>query len=364
MNTSCKLAGLCKWSTFTSITKPKQLNNITCKALCTVVNNSSSTTSAVDKHVPETNIQQPAKYNNYRRSAPSISKTAKMVDEFLTTNRRIQPFVDEVTKLGISEYQIVAALIKIPDLTNFDLMAAASCLSALHESGFTSESILSMMTNYPELLHLNHRDIQNTMETWRSCHLGEKFQLRLFTDYPQLLNLDNELIKSRIHLVKHYMDGRLSRVTDLLLNSPEVLYANWYQTEYKLNYLMIKMGVNEKQIAESKALSHPISHIKLRHSFLDKTGVYKTPNPKKNKGFSPHKNPPLRRIVDTDDYTFAINVARLTLDEYESYKQIFANYIEEEKETFDDESDSENEEDNSESDPDDTYEDYRQRTLD
>ena len=67
--------------------------------------------------------------------------------------------------------------------------------------------------------------------------------------------------------------------------------------------LVQEMGLEQPHIASARCLKHPLLHIKTRHLFLLRAGLYKTPNLKKDRQ-SHRRNPSLTDILDTSDRRF------------------------------------------------------------
>ncbi|XP_066947923.1 transcription termination factor 4, mitochondrial [Macrobrachium rosenbergii] len=78
------------------------------------------------------------------------------------------------------------------------------------------------------------------------------------------------------------------------------------------------MGLEQAQIAASEALQKSLFHIKVRHQFLYRAGLYKTPELAKDSK-SHKQNADLSLITDTSNKFFVNKIARLTESEYEVF---------------------------------------------
>lgn len=212
-----------------------------------------------------------------------------------------------------------------PEIANFNVAVVSKNIEQLFELGFDAEGISRIITEYPYLMNYEANQIINTFEVWRSCSLHEGFLRELFIQDPWLFSVCDLQAKQRLTRIHYLMEHKINRITSILLLNPSLLTHNWDSVEANFEYVMKTMRILEKEISRSTALIVPMTHLKLRHHFLEKCGVYVRPNLKDNIGFIPHKNPTLSDIVDTSDHVFAVHVAKVSLDEYEVYKKLYSN---------------------------------------
>lgn len=127
-------------------------------------------------------------------------------------------------------------------------------------------------------------------------------------------------------------------VFKVLLNSPNVAFDNVNLIEKKVNYLKNTMKVDQSEATKSKVFSVSLEVLEQRHVFLERLGLYDAKNSKREDHQEPSKNPNLYQIVDTSDKRFATKVAFVTLDEFETFIDL---YKKEKKNFLDFESDDE-----------------------
>lgn len=82
------------------------------------------------------------------------------------------------------------------------------------------------------------------------------------------------------------------------------------------------MKVDETDAAKSKVFSHTLDVIKCRHVFLSRLGLFKPKNPKVDP-LQPSKNPKMAFIYDTSDREFAVKTCGVTLDEFETFRELY-----------------------------------------
>ncbi|XKL66603.1 hypothetical protein PGB90_010023 [Kerria lacca] len=261
--------------------------------------------SVVAENIPEKKINFKFDTKPFLKKYPQANKILNVFQNF-----------------NFNEHFIVQIIEEKPEIIHFDPAIVVSNIKDLMNLGFETRSVLEMIKKFPHLLEFESNEIINTFETWRSCGLHERFLRDFFREHPLLFTANNEEVKIRIKRIRYFMIEKINRITSIIFNNPSIMYGNWNDVEERFAYLYSTMRVLEKDISQSSALSLPLAHIKLRYNFLEKCGVYVTPRKKEEKGFILHKNPPLSEIVDTSDDVFAINVAKVSPEEFQVFKKL------------------------------------------
>lgn len=87
------------------------------------------------------------------------------------------------------------------------------------------------------------------------------------------------------------------------------------------------MGVKQAEMVKSKLFRHTQEDVQNRHTFLERRGLYQTPD---KKGQTSIVNPKLDRILNLDQDTFVTSVARASAEEYEVFQRLLARELREE----------------------------------
>lgn len=179
------------------------------------------------------------------------------------------------------------------------------------------------MAHNPKLLNKTPEVLHNSIECWRSFQFGEKNVISLLENYPELMSIQNaaELVK-RFDALKNYVNFD-KNVYKVLMCSPNVAFDNVNVIEKKVNYLKNVMKLDQSEATKSKVFSVSLEVLEQRHVFLERLGLYDSKNSKKEGDQEPSKNPNLYQIVDTSDKRFATKVAFVTLDEFETFIDLF-----------------------------------------
>lgn len=81
------------------------------------------------------------------------------------------------------------------------------------------------------------------------------------------------------------------------------------------------MGVKQEEIVKSKLFRTSLDDVRHRHSFLERRGLYQTPD--KN-GQTSIVNPKLESVLCVDEDTFLTQLAKASAEEYDVFKRLVA----------------------------------------
>ncbi|XP_065207814.1 transcription termination factor 4, mitochondrial-like [Planococcus citri] len=282
-----------------------------------------------------TNLKKIPKFNpqNQNHLAQAIAEASMNQNKFMRKEYDRETFVKQFPRATailnicksyeLNEESIMGAIERNPDVLDFDLSNISVILHQFQQLGFGRNAVSTIISQYPHVLQYKENDLSNTMDAYRKKHFGERFIIKLLVSYPLLFSLSDEEIMNRLSRINYLMQNRISRTTNLLLRNPSLMCCDWKEVEEKYEYLYKTMRVVEKDISRSQALTLPLSHTILRHTFLDRAGVYVRPTLKdEKKGLIDRKNPSLADIVDTNDAEFARRVAKVSVAEFEVFKTL------------------------------------------
>jgi len=229
-------------------------------------------------------------------------------------------------KLG----NINEVLTTAPELNNYPIERWEQAHDFLKREGFKSEKFAYMVSQYPKLLTTPEVHLVNSLSSWRSFQFGERNTILLIEQFPELLQIQNstDLVK-KVNTIKEFVGGG-SNVFKALLNSPSAVTQSLPSLNEKIDYLKTVMKVEPVEVYNSEALSSDIMMLKTRHNFLKRLGLY-VPMTKKDPN-EISKNPKLSQITDTSDKRFATKVCHVTLDEFETFQEIYQRELDEEAE--------------------------------
>lgn len=208
----------------------------------------------------------------------------------------------------------------------------------LKQYDFKTSELLEMIDSNPDIiLSLNKHNLHKCMTAWTNFLFDDKKLRQLFVLQPSCLLLSDKDVLSRIPKLLAYVGNKHNRLLELISYSPNVLFDNWKQLESKFNYILLNMELGPTQFVTTTAMSSTFFDIKCRHDFLVKLGVYKVRDPKSNGPNKNTGNPTLKRIIETNDNTFAVKVAGVTAEEYFVFKRLFKKQLDKENNYYSDE---------------------------
>lgn len=192
-----------------------------------------------------------------------------------------------------------------------------------------------MISQNPKLMTIPQEKIFQSIVGWRSFQFGEKDTITLLERFPELLQVHpSKDLVAKIDTLMSFIGGG-THIYQLLLNSPTVISQSLPCINEKIDYLKMTMKVPVEEIYKSSVFSCDIMTIKTRHIFLKRLGLFIVK--KKSDLNEISKNPQLYQITDTSDKRFATKVCHVSLEEFETFQEIFKRELEEAQEWSDDE---------------------------
>lgn len=184
-----------------------------------------------------------------------------------------------------------------------------------------------MASQNPKILIKTEDKLTAAMNQWRGFNFGEKQTLQLLERYPELLDVRNfHLASANLGVINSYVGQKNGY--KVLRNSPNVATEQTELLKEKIEYLQDIMRVDPVEVYKSDVFSYDLLKIKTRHMFLERLGMYfKKKKGDKNEAHEINKNPKLSKIVDSSDKRFATKVCHVTLEEYETFIDIYKEEI-------------------------------------
>uniref|UniRef100_UPI0037E88E20 transcription termination factor 4, mitochondrial n=1 Tax=Semicossyphus pulcher TaxID=241346 RepID=UPI0037E88E20 len=205
---------------------------------------------------------------------------------------------------------------------------ALSTLTALFVLGLNPSSVLKLLEKCPELFSVKESLLQQRISNLRKLGLVEGSLQRVVAFYPQILTVPVKEIKRAVVFLREKCLFTVQQVTDILRESPAVVVENLSQLEYKFQYVYFRMGVKQAEMVKSRLFRFTLDEVRCRHCFLERRGLYQTPD---KKGQTIIINPKLESILNVDQDTFLTDVAMASAEEYDVFKRLMASEWREEE---------------------------------
>ncbi|XP_073705212.1 transcription termination factor 4, mitochondrial [Garra rufa] len=203
-----------------------------------------------------------------------------------------------------------------------------SVLTALLLLGLNPSSILKILQTCPEVYSLKGADMQQRIDHLRKMGLVEGSLQRMISHYPKVMLLPVKRVNMVSRLLKEKCLFTIQQVTDILRDSPEVLEEDLAELEYKFQYAYFRMGVRQPEMVKAKLFRLSLSKLRCRHCFLERRGLYQTPD---KKGQTLIVNPPLKDVLCVSEETYLKQVAMATAEEFHIFRKLMAREQEEEE---------------------------------
>ncbi|XP_053696248.1 transcription termination factor 4, mitochondrial [Sabethes cyaneus] len=209
-----------------------------------------------------------------------------------------------------------------PELARYKANLWQQTYHLMAQEGFETAHFLSIVAGYPDLLARPAAQLTASMDCWRSCQFGDRQMQVLLAAHPQLLDLtDHNQLAQRMAFLHTHFETR-KNVWRLFMNSPNVVVDSVDSIQKKIDYVLQRMRIEVLETVKSCAFSAELDHIRCRHVFLERLGLFKPRKSDAEPG-ELSNNPKLHQITDTTDKRFAVKVAFVTLEEFEVFQELF-----------------------------------------
>jgi hypothetical protein len=128
---------------------------------------------------------------------------------------------------------------------------------------------------------------------FRSVSFKKELYLAVMSSNQVLSAKTERQLAMRLSELKEFFTNK--HLERILPKSSNLLTDDIDYISYKFTYIFALMGIEQKEMMLSAVFSHPIKHIRERHLFLQRSGLYDKPN---KKGLTKIENPRLYNIMD------------------------------------------------------------------
>ncbi|XP_072220105.1 transcription termination factor 4, mitochondrial [Leuresthes tenuis] len=196
-----------------------------------------------------------------------------------------------------------------------------STLTVLFVLGLNPTSVLKMLDKCPELYTVKEAQLQQRISNLRKLGLVEGSLQRMVVHYPKILALRVKSVKNVVMFLREKCLFTAQQVTDILRDSPAVALEDLGELEYKFQYVYFRMGVKQREMVKCRLFRLTLDEVRCRHSFLERRGLYQTPD---KKGQTTIVNPKLDSVLNVDRDTFVTHVAQASAEEYDVFQKLLA----------------------------------------
>lgn len=203
-----------------------------------------------------------------------------------------------------------------------------STLTVLFVLGLNPNSVQKLLDKCPALCAVKETQLQQRINYLRKLGLVEGSLQRTVSHFPKILTVPMKSVKNVALFLREKCQFTTQQVTEIIRDSPAVVLEDLDQLEYKFQYVYFRMGVKQAQMVKSRLFRYTLDDVRCRHTFLERRGLYQTPD---KKGQTTIINPKLDSILNVDQETFVADVAQASAEEYDVFQRLLAREWKEEE---------------------------------
>ncbi|CAI5439838.1 unnamed protein product [Caenorhabditis angaria] len=232
-----------------------------------------------------------------------------------------------INKHGVRPEFVLDAFLKNPRLfrcfIDFPEESLKICRVLVEFANFSMEDSMRILALFPDdLLKHGATNCAENIQSISACGLSAPRQIHSMIKRcpPLIFARDPQEMRKVAHELGAFFSRKQS--SQLILKCPEVLLKPIEEIEEKYEYVFYQMGAEPDELSECKSWIEELSweNLKNRHTFLQKTGKYSMPDPKRPQ--IRLENPKMFRIIDSSDEDFSQNVAKVSLEEWMVYQTL------------------------------------------
>ncbi|XP_071957832.1 transcription termination factor 4, mitochondrial-like [Antedon mediterranea] len=243
------------------------------------------------------------KNNIGEKASENLEKLIKLFNDISCDTRNIFGFVSTNPRI------VNCSWVKINDVVTF-----------LDNLGLGGNRVLLVLNNR-NIWTIDVARLSDRSSFLRRVGILEGNLQRLVTKCPQVLTLKKGKLSTVLNLLK---DSHFTReqITTIINDSPRIFETNLKETEYLFQYVYFRMGLTDlKQMVQAKLFTYSVEHVRQRHLFLLRLGLYETPNIRSK---TSSVNPKLHIVIDTSPSRFC-KMFKVTSDEFTMFCQELIN---------------------------------------
>ena len=145
---------------------------------------------------------------------------------------------------------------------------------------------IDMLRTYDDWSVLTRDKLNEMIDMFRSVSFKKELYLAVMSSNQVLSAKTERQLAMRLSELKEFFTNK--HLERILLKSSNLLTDDIDYISYKFTYIFALMGIEQKEMMLSAVFSHPIKHIRERHLFLLRSGLYDKPN---KKGLTKIENP-------------------------------------------------------------------------
>ncbi|XP_051847668.1 transcription termination factor 4, mitochondrial isoform X2 [Antechinus flavipes] len=256
------------------------------------------------------------------RAAPLLGRPGAPVRNVTSepTHGHAQPETAQrqLADMGFSDSRVGELLRMQPGLRPQQVVAAVAELLLL---GLEPEPVCEALRRNPQILRLPGQRLKERAGHLRRLGLGEGHLEHMTRCCPELFTMSQQRIDTLVSVLKDKCLFSGQQVAEIVGSCPRVLQEEPMALEYKFQYAYFRMGIKQRDLVKTKYFQYSMTKIKQRHIFLERLGLYQTPD---KKGQTQICNPSVNSILRVSEAEFLAKTAHSSSEEFEIFKKLLA----------------------------------------
>ncbi|XP_044523609.1 transcription termination factor 4, mitochondrial [Gracilinanus agilis] len=187
--------------------------------------------------------------------------------------------------------------------------------------GLSPGPVCEAVQRNPGILRLSGAQLKSRASRLRKLGLGAGNLQHVSHCCPDVFTMSPGRIEGLVSLLRDKCLFSGQQVTEILHTCPRVLHEEPEALEYKFQYAYFRMGIKQQDLVKTKYFQYSMTKIKQRHVFLERLGLYQTPD---KKGQTQICNPSLNSILRVPEAEFLAKTARSSSEEFQVFKKLLA----------------------------------------
>ncbi|XP_077786085.1 transcription termination factor 4, mitochondrial isoform X2 [Podarcis muralis] len=168
---------------------------------------------------------------------------------------------------------------------------------------------------------MSSKHIKHRADLLRRLAFKEVGLNHMAVHFPRIFTLPQKRIEVLENLLKEKCLFSVQQISKILQTCPNILLEELGDVEYKFQFAYFRMGIKHREIVNSGLFQASLAEIKNRVIFLERLGLFQTPD---KKGQTQVVNPKLKRIIRASESDFIEKMACSSLEEYNIFKKLLA----------------------------------------
>ncbi|XP_027731675.1 transcription termination factor 4, mitochondrial [Vombatus ursinus] len=230
----------------------------------------------------------------------------------------LEKVVNLFLDMGFSETHIKELFRIHAGIRPEQLLAVVSELMLL---GLDPDPVCKALQKNPRILQLTVKQLKNRASHLRRLGLGGGNLRHVTHCCPDLFTMTQQRIDALVSVLKDRCLFTGQQVTEILYSCPRVLQEDPSALEYKFQYAYFRMGIKQRDLVKTRYFQYSMTKIRQRHVFLERLGLYQTPD---KKGQTQICNPSVNSVLRVPEAEFLAKTAHSSQEEFEVFKQLLA----------------------------------------